>query len=563
MNKLSKTQRIVFDWSSNLPQPEEIYKTAGIETLFSLARNISKREIDKREVDSILNQISKKYHLRGQLPRWYLNYLLITKKGILKKISNAQLEKIIVLLKTHNRRTQSGVAPVSLFTAPGGCPFNCLYCPKIKGTPKSYLKNEPAIMRAERNDYDPLKQTLSRMIQLKLLGHSVSKIDLIIQGGTFSFYNKTYRQNFIAKTYLAANANLEKVLKNGYLDIPRTLALDKIQRTNEKSKNRIIGITIETRPDFINVAELKFLRELGVTRIELGVQSLNEKILKIIKRGHGLEEVKEAARLIRDFGFKVNFHMMPNLPGATPKSDVNTFKELFSNSDYRPDYLKIYPTMVIKNSALARWRQKHLYKSYSDETLLKTLFTIYKLLPNYVRVQRLIRDIPAQDILAGSTVSNLHEYLDKLFLKNKTPILEIRSREITGKIPSKNLILKKTVYEASGGKEYFLEYVDRNNSLYGLLRLRVSDNNLKFYKVFPNKVGLIREIHVYGESTNFKKPGPIQHKGLGTQLLKEAEKIAKLQHCSSLAIIAGVGVRSYYRKKGYRLLQTYMYKKLI
>ena len=564
-----------------MPQPIAAYNKAGLEAIFSLEKNVSKREFSKKNLDLILNQAAKNHNLKGQFPHWYLNYILLTEKGLFKKISKNHLEKIAILLKTHERRTQSGVAPVSLFTAPGGCPFNCLYCPKVKGTPKSYLEDEPAIMRATRNDYDPLKQTLSRLIQLKLLGHSVSKIDIIIQGGTFSYYDKIYRENFVAKIFLAANADLEAVLKNGYLDIPKKLNLNEIQKTNEKTTNRIIGITIETRPDFINEKELKFLRELGVTRIEIGVQSLNEKVLKTIRRGHGLNEVKNANKLLRDFGFKVNFHMMPNLPGATPTTDISMFKELFKSPAYRPDYLKIYPTMVIKNSDLAQWRKTHHYESYSDKTLLQTLCSIYKVLPNYVRVQRLIRDIPAGEIVSGSTVSNLHENLDKIFLKNHWPLLEIRSREIAGRKPALRLQLKITQYEAAKGQEYFLEYVDKDNNLYGLLRLRISDNNLKDYfkqkekqgsteqreagssKLPARQIALIREVHVYGQATKLKTVGLVQHKGLGSLLLKEAEKIAKLGGCNAIAVIAGVGVRNYYRERKYRLFQTYMYKKLI
>ncbi|MFZ2414946.1 MAG: elongator complex protein 3 [Minisyncoccia bacterium] len=561
--KSANTRRVYLKWSDNLPQPTKIYKAAALEAIFGLEKNISKKGFSKKEAELILNQIAKKHNLKGQLPRWYLNYILLTEKNLFKQIKGSSLEKIAILLKTHDRRTQSGVAPVSLFTAPGGCPFNCLYCPKGKDTPKSYLKDEPAIMRAIRNDYDPIKQTLSRLIQLKLLGHSVSKIDIIIQGGTFSFYDKKYRKDFIAKIFLAANTDLLLVLKRGYLDIPKKIDLNKIQKSNEKADNRIIGITVETRPDFINVEELKFLRELGVTRIEIGVQSLDEQILKTIKRGHGLLEIQNANKLLRDFGFKVNFHMMPNLPGATPRSDISTFKELFKNPAYRPDYLKIYPTMVVKGSDLAKWYKANRYISYSNKTLLSTLYSIYKVLPNYVRVQRLIRDIPAGEIVSGSTISNLHEDLDRLFLKNKTPIVEIRSREIAGDIPAKKLIFKKTTYECAGGKEYFLEYIDKENRLYGLLRLRICEDNLNAYKNFKGKTALVREIHVYGEATKLKSLGPIQHKGLGSSLLKEAEKIAKLESCSSLAIIAGIGVRKYYYEKGYRLVQTYMYKKLI
>ncbi|HPS28590.1 MAG TPA: tRNA uridine(34) 5-carboxymethylaminomethyl modification radical SAM/GNAT enzyme Elp3, partial [Candidatus Paceibacterota bacterium] len=449
------------------------------------------------------------------------------------------------------------------FTAPGGCPFNCLYCPKVNNTPKSYLQDEPAIMRAIRNNYDPLKQTLSRLLQLKLLGHSISKIDIIIQGGTFSYYSQAYRKDFITKIFLAANADIQTILKKGYLDIPKNLDLDKIQKINETAKNRIIGITIETRPDFINEEELKFLRELGVTRIEVGVQSLNENVLKTIRRGHDLMAVKKANKCLRDFGFKVNFHMMPNLPGATPAKDISMFKELFADSSYRPDYLKIYPTMVVKGSDLVNWQKKNLYKSYSNKVLLKTLCSIYECLPNYVRVQRLIRDIPAGEIVSGSTVSNLHEDLDQIFLKKHQSLLEIRSREIVGAEPAKELKLKITQYEAVAGQEYFLEYVDSQNRLYGLLRLRLGKDNLQSYNLSNQNIALIREIHVYGEATQLKLKGLVQHQGLGTQLLKEAEKIATLNHCNAIAVIAGVGVRDYYRLKGYRLFKTYMYKKLI
>lgn len=563
MTKIVNKKRIYLQLTDNLPQPASLYKKAGMEAIFSLEKNISKRIFSKKELVKFLNQIAKNYNLKNQLPHWYLNYLLLTESSSFKKISAKHLEQIAALLKTHERRTQSGVAPVSLFTAPGGCPFNCLYCPKTNNTPKSYLPDEPAIMRAIRNNYDPLKQTLSRLLQLKLLGHSVSKIDIIIQGGTFSYYDQAYRKDFMAKIFLAANANMQAVLKKGYLDIPEKLDLAKIQKINETATNRIIGITIETRPDFINEKELKFLRELGITRIEVGVQSLDEGVLKTIRRGHDLTAVKRANECLRNFGFKVNFHMMPNLPGATPAKDIAMFKKLFADSAYRPDYLKIYPTMVVRGSDLEAWQTEHLYKSYSDKILLKTLCSIYESLPNYVRVQRLIRDIPAGEITSGSIISNLHEDLNKIFLKQHKLLLEIRSREIAGAKPAKELKLKVTQYEAAGGQEYFLEYIDDQNRLYGLLRLRIDSHNLKDYSFADKNIALIREVHVYGEATQLKLKGLVQHQGLGTQLLKEAEKIATLNHCNAIAVIAGIGVRNYYRAKGYHLKRTYMYKKLI
>lgn len=280
-----------------------------------------------------------------------------------------------------------------------------MYCPTQKSVPKSYLDNEPAILRAIRHNYDPTLQVNERLKVLQLNGHPTDKLEIIIIGGTFSFFNKQYQSQFIKKIFDACNNKISKTLE---------LA----QKLNEKSKNRIIGLTIETRPDFITPQEIKHLRLLGVTRVELGVQSIFDDILKLNQRGHLISTTILATKLLKDAGFKICYHMMPNLYGSNPKKDLAMFKELFSNQNFQPDMLKIYPCMVIKEADLYKIYQQGLYKPYTYKTLSKLLKTILTILPTYVRVQRLIRDIPAQSIMGGVKISNLRDIIEKELIKD-------------------------------------------------------------------------------------------------------------------------------------------------
>lgn len=332
----------------------------------------------------------------------YSFYQIFLKNKSIKP--NPQLEKILI---SKNIRSLSGVSVITIATKPYPCPGKCIYCPSQAKVPKSYLNNEPAILRAIRNNFNPKKQIKERIKVLSQNGHPVDKLEVIVIGGTFSFFPKAYQKQYIKHCFDACN---NKISKN----------LEQAQKLNEKAKHRIIGLTIETRPDFITKKEIEHLRLLGVTRIELGVQSIYNKVLDLNKRGHQIERTIEATKLLKDSGFKICYHMMPNLYGSTYNLDLKMFQELFSNQNFQPDMLKIYPCVVMEEAPLFKLYQNKLHKSYSDKILLKLLKEILLEVPLYCRVQRLIRDIPASSIVNGSKISNLREYIEKeLTIENK------------------------------------------------------------------------------------------------------------------------------------------------
>jgi elongator complex protein 3 len=344
------------------------------------------------------------------------------------------------------------------------------------------------------------------------------------------------------------------------------------QKKNEKAKHRIIGLTLETRPDFINEKTVWQMREQGCTRVELGAQTIDDKILKTIKRGHGAQAIKNAIRLLKLYGFKTDLHLMPQLPGSTPAKDLKMMKEIFDNPDYRPDMIKIYPCTVVKNSELYTWLQKGKYKPYSDKKLLETLIAFKTTVPRYVRISRLIRDIPSHHIEAGNKMTNLRQVIHTEMEKRGLKCNCLRCREI-GHVDSRKLKVESLKpklfidkYEASDGKEYFLSFEDiKRNIVFAFCRLRIDKKGL-----FP---AFIRELHTYGQSLaiklksskavkNKKNDNEVQHTGFGKQLVAEAEKICKNNHIDALAVISGVGVKGYYKKLGFKEKQTYLVKKL-
>ncbi|MBI2042162.1 MAG: tRNA uridine(34) 5-carboxymethylaminomethyl modification radical SAM/GNAT enzyme Elp3 [Candidatus Nealsonbacteria bacterium] len=453
------------------------------------------------------------------------------------------------LLITRPVRSLSGIVNISVLTKPYPCPGKCIYCPSQKGSPKSYLNNEPAVMRAILNKYDPYDQVKMRLRALEMTGHPTDKIELRIIGGTWSFYPKNYQTWFVKRCFDACNAR-------GRSDI------SKAQKCNETARHRIVGLSIETRPDFITEKEIQRLRELGATMAELGVQSIYDDALKLIKRGHGRNETIRATKLLKDAGFKVCYQMMPNLPGANTLRDKKMFRELFSNGDFQPDMLKIYPCALLKEAPLYRWWKNKKYKPYTKHQLIALVKAIKKSVPPYVRIQRITRDIPSQSIIAGpAKLSNLRQMITG-------HCKCIRCREVKGDYNAKEkLFLFRRDYQASGGKEIFLTFENKNQSkLYSLLRLRVCVEN------GSRPFAMIREVHTFGQSLEVRplkarlpaegrtSPASPQHKGLGKKLLQEAEKISLLSGVNKIEIISGVGVRGYYRKLGYKLEKTYMTK---
>ena len=530
----------------------------------------------KKDLMAAKRRLAKKYKVEILRNTDILaQYRKLIKIGKIEK--NLELEK---LLRKRAIRTMSGIAPIAVLTKPYPCPGKCAYCPTEKNVPKSYLSNEPAVMRAIRCGYDPYKQVQLRLRALEANGHQPTKIELIVIGGTWSVLPDKYKFWYIKECFRGAN---EYGKKNYKLQIPNSKQISnskskisklkqellREQRKNEKAKYRIIGMTLETRPDYINEQELSDMRELGCTRVEVGVQAINDKILKLNKRGHDVEKIVKATSLLRKFGFKITYHIMPGLPGSTAAKDFKMFKQLFIDARFQPDQLKFYPTVVTRGSLLYRWWKQGKYKPYSQKILENLITKCKEIVPTYVRIIRLIRDIPGESIIAGNKITNLRQIMQDRGVQCKC----IRCREARDKkFKIEGLKLRTVQYRASGGDEYFISYESKDSkTLFGFCRLRLpSDsidekNSLSFRSRMTNvlkKVAFVRELHVYGELASNGSDKKIQHIGLGKRLMAEAEDIAQKNGFKKMVVISGVGVRGYYKKLGYKLQESYMVKKL-
>jgi len=498
------------------------------------------------------------------------------------------LKNIEKLLRTRPIRSLSGIVNVSVLTKPYPCPGKCIYCPSQKGIPKSYLKGEPAVQRAILTNFNPYLQVQTRLKSLEKTGHPIDKIELRIIGGTWSYYPKQYQTWFVKRCFKAANEyekNEKCKMKNEKLQF-KIQNLETEQKLNEKAKCRIIGITVETRPDYVDFKEIERMRNLGITGVELGVQSIYDDILKLNKRGHNIKSTIKATRLLKDAGFKVSYQMMPNLPGSDFKRDIKMFQELFSNPDFRPDFLKIYPLALVKEAPLYRQYKKGKIKVYSHKDLIKLLIEIKREIPFWCRIQRIIRDIPSKDIVAGGVkISNLREVVQKEMREKGLKCKCIRCREVrdrdspVGTVPEK-LYLFREDYPASGGKEIFLSFesikadkrrlstpINADRKLYALLRLRIPSQFFQkkkhSFKILDD-AAIIREVHTYGQMVPVgEKSLSPQHRGLGKKLIKIAEGITKKEFgVKKIAVISGIGVRNYWRNLGYKLKDTYMIKKI-
>lgn len=440
-------------------------------------------------------------------------------------------------------KTISGITPVAVMLPSRKCSHGtCTYCPSLN-VPQSYTPKSPVVLRASAVKYDAYKQVAGRLKSFSLMNHPTDKIELIIMGGTFLEYPKEFQYKFIKNCYDALNGNISK-------------NLEEAKRKNEKTKHRCVALCIETRPD-VCIQYIDRLREFGCTRVELGVQMPDDEIYKKVKRGHKVKDVIEATRALKDAGFKVGYHIMPGLPGSNEKKDLQIFKKIFSSEDFKPDQLKLYPCQVLKGSELEKLYWEKKYKPYTREQTEKILIEMFKVVPRYCRIMRVMREIPPEYLVAGTTKIDLRKDVEEELRKEDSKIKEIRYREIGFAIRDekeidKNLKLKITKYKASEGTEYFLEIVNKDDILFGLLRLRIFD-----------KKAIIRELHVYGQSLKLGETSKIgQHTGLGKWLMEEAEKIVKKNKIKKLIVISGVGVREYYNKLGYELEDSYMVKDL-
>ncbi len=447
-------------------------------------------------------------------------------------------------------RSKSGVTPLTVVLKPRKCNHGtCIYCPGGEFVPQSYTDKSPAVMRALALNFDVRKQVKARLKSLISMGHPTEKIELIIIGGTFLQYPLDYQINYVKGCYDVLNG-----IKSG--------SLKEAQKINESAEHRIVAMCIENRPDNCSIGEIKKMRKFGATRVEIGIQILDDKIYKKVSRGHTVQDVIGATKRLKDAGFKLGYHIMPGLPYSNFKNDIKKFKLIFEDSRFRPDQLKIYPCQIVEDSPLARMYQKINYESYSNEEIKRILSEMFKIIPEYCRVMRVMREIPKEKMKIKPASTSIRGEVEKELREKKIYVKEIRMREIgfNKKNLDLNTKLKITEYDSSGGKEFFLEIVNSKNILFGLARLRFPKET--FLKELEN-CAIIRELHIYGKALKIGEKGEdSQHLGFGKLLMTECEKIAKENDYKRIAVISGTGVRDYYRKIGYNLEGTYMVKYL-
>lgn len=453
-------------------------------------------------------------------------------------------------------RTISGITPLALMLKPYQCPGSCIYCPNDPAVPKSYTAKSPVVLRAIDCNYDSKKQVEARLKILKLMGHVTDKIELIIMGGTFPFYPKDYQYEFIKGCFDGLNGIVSE-------------NLEQAKKLNETAKHRCVGLCLETRPDWCRKGHINNFLDFGCTRVEIGVQTLDDKIYTFINRGHKVKDVIEATQFLKDSCYKVGYHMMLGLPGSNTKKDLETFKKIFTKQQFQPDQIKIYPTFVIKGTKLEELYKKGEYQPYATEEIVDLIIKIKQLVPRYVRIMRIMRDIPAEYIVSSCIYSHLRNEIQDRMKETGLGCNCIRCREAGHaihkgiEINENRIEFSKTEYKASKGKEIFLSYEDKDNDiLIALLRLRIPYK--PFRKEIDNETSLVREIHTFGPEVPIgsKPKYEWQHKGYGKLLLKEAEKISKELGMKKILIISGVGVKKYFINQGYSYDGPYVSKRV-
>lgn len=526
----------------------------------------------------------------------------------LKKQGDVGLEpeieqKFLKAVQKKKIRTLSGVTPVTVLTKPYPCPGKCIFCPNDVRMPKSYLSSEPGAQRAYNNKFDPYFQTFNRLVALKSIGHPTDKVELIILGGTWTSYPEAYRIWFIKRCFEAMNDFSEKSKKSAILDFLDTSKLEmpfeepkldeingenfsvtyneiiskaqkdlnkmekaawqeleKVQKKNEKVQSKCVGLVIETRPDEINEKSVIEIRQLGATKVQIGIQTLNDDVLKINNRGHSVAVTRNAFNLLRQAGFKIHAHWMCNLYGSDTKKDVEDYKKVFSDPAIKPDELKIYPCALIQSAELMRYYRDGKWKPYSDEELTYVLTECYKNTPRYCRLTRVVRDFPSDDIVRGNKKTNFRQIVEKKLLGEGFKLNDIRGREIRDKkVRREDLELKITEYETEVADEFFMEFVTKEDKIAGFMRFSLLKTGNYIEEL--NGCAVIREIHVYGQSVEVgeKVKGKAQHIGLGKELIQKSVEIAKERGFGRVCVISSVGTRDYYRKNGFKDGVLYQY----
>jgi len=507
-----------------------------------------------RDLNLIKMQVASEYKLEKIPP----NSLLI------QQLKPTEKRKLLPLLRRKTVRTISGVTVVAVMTKPSPCPkeMPCVYCPGGPpfGVPQSYTGHEPAAMRGIQNCFNPVRQVTSRINQLESIGHRVDKVELIIMGGTFPSTPKTYQTRFVQRC-------LDAMTKQ------KSQSLEEAKKNAENSHVRNVGITVETRPDWAKETHVDQMLAMGVTRVELGVQNIYDDIYELVNREHTVQDVIEATRILKDAGLKVAYHMMPGLPGSNPKRDLEAFHKIFSEPDFKPDMIKIYPCLVLKGTEVYEWWKRGEYKPYTTQEAAEFIVEAKKIVPPWVRIMRVQRDIPAYLIKAGVNQGNLRELVQRRLKEQNMRCRCIRCREVghrwlRDKVkPNRDNIRVMTFKEkASKGEEIFISTEDpENDILVGYLRLRIPSEQAHRPEINTEMCSIVRELHVYGPLVPVGKhvAKAWQHKGYGSILLKEAERISKEEYDrKKVMVTSALGTKKYYKRLGYKYDGPYMSKRL-
>ena len=558
-------------------------------------------------LDEFYSELKKKKHSKPQITA--LKMRLVGKHGVGHIPTDHELllaapEEVRPQLLSKPVRTQSGVAVVALMTEPRACDHGvCTMCPggpdSVFGSvPQSYTGNEPASMRAARNNYSAYLQVFNRLEQYLILGHEPGKVEMIVMGGTFLSYPQEYQCDFISDALAAMNdfstlfypsgkldrekfriffdlphdlkdKNLRKELQRKILSLrPPTTGtsasrVEREQHHNEQARIRCIALCLETKPDWSKEKHINQMLLLGTTRIELGAQCLDDKILERVNRGHTVADTEEAAALLKDSFLKIGYHMMPGLPGSSEEKDIGMFREIFSNPAHRPDSLKIYPCLVMPGTPLAREYERGEFEPLTTEQAARICAEAKRYIPEYCRVMRIQRDIPSTKILAGPKYTNLRQKVHEILKKEKRKCRCLRCREPgTKEVDTTSIRLKRQFYTSSGGEEAFISLEDsRHDLVLGYCRVRLPSQ--PFRPEITERTAGVRELHVFGTATELGHKGGVQHRGFGNTLLTEAERIAQEEFdARHILVISGIGVREYFRKKGYRREGPYLGKML-
>ena len=537
---LSSATEKAYDHDNNEPQN---YQQACKSIAAQLESN--KNLLSIKQVLRVVRQVASEYDL-DRIPK---------NEHIIRYLQDSHYYRHLLMVKP--AKTASGVAVIAVMPKPYACPHGrCIYCPGGLefNTPLSYTGTEPATKVAQRFSYDAYEQVRSKMEQLQSRGHDLGKTEVVIVGGTFPFMPADYQRHFAKSCYDALNGEKSSTLRQA-------------MACNETAENRCVGFTVETKPDYCKESHIDLMLELGVTRIEIGVQSLNNKIYKLVNRGHTLDDVVHAFKIARDAGYKIVAHMMPGLPGSSPKEDTEDFRRLFEDDSFKPDMLKIYPTLVLKHTGLYNMHKNGKYLAYSEDELINIIVEVKKVVPEWVRIMRVQREIESKDIIAGPKSGNLRQIVLKNLRQQGYRCRCIRCREtgLQRRYPSeKEVELRRIDYNASGGREIFLSYESKGgDTILGFLRMR---KVAKPHRDELDSSAVVRELHIYGQVINIGRSDSgdsYQHRGLGMKLLQEAEHISKEElGVNKIAVISAVGTRQYYKKLGYRQDGPYVSKVL-